>query len=62
MKTTNGSLNPFFYPEGVVVIGASQNPAKLGYGLANNLTRSGYQGAVHFVNLKGGELLGETAP
>ena len=59
MKTTNGSLNPFFYPEGVVVIGASQNPAKLGYGLANNLTRSGYQGSVHFVNIKGGELLGK---
>jgi acetyltransferase len=53
------SLQPFFNPRGVVVIGASQDPTKLGYGLANNLHRSGYKGAVHFVNLKGGTLLGQ---
>jgi acetate---CoA ligase (ADP-forming) len=58
MKDPN-SLTPFFNPKGVVVIGASQDPTKLGYGLANNLHRSGYQGAVHFVNLKGGRLLGQ---
>ncbi len=54
------SLIPFFNPQGVVVIGASNDPSKLGYGLANNLVRSNYQGAVHFVNIKGGELLGRT--
>jgi acetyltransferase len=53
------SLIPFFNPSGVAVIGASQDPAKLGYGLAINLHRSGYKGAVHFVNLKGGTLLGQ---
>ena len=53
------SLNPFFNPTGVAVIGASQDPTKLGYGLANNLHRSGYKGAIHFVNLKGGSLLGK---
>ncbi len=53
------SLIPFFNPQGVVVIGASNDPSKLGYGLANNLVRSNYQGAVHFVNIKGGELLGQ---
>lgn len=42
------------------MIGASTNPSKLGYGLALNLVRSGYQGAVHFVNIKGGELFGQT--
>jgi acetate---CoA ligase (ADP-forming) len=52
------SLNPFFNPQGVAVIGASNDPTKLGYGLARNLTQSGYQGVVHFVNLKGGALLG----
>jgi len=52
------SLTPFFNPQGVVIIGASHDPSKLGYGLANNLIRSNYQGAVHFVNIKGGELLG----
>jgi len=55
----NESLKPFFKPSGVVVIGASQNPTKLGYRLAHNLTRSGYEGAVHFVNIKGGSLLGQ---
>ncbi len=54
------SLIPFFNPQGVVIIGASHDPSKLGYGLANNLMRSNYQGAVHFVNIKGGELLGQT--
>ncbi len=57
--TDANSLIPFFNPKGVVVIGASQDPTKLGYGLANNLHRSGFKGAVHFVNLKGGTLLGK---
>ena len=57
--TDSTSLIPFFDPAGVVVIGASQDPTKLGYGLANNLHRSGYKGAIHFVNLKGGSLLGK---
>lgn len=50
------SLSPFFNPRGVVVVGASQNPAKLGYGLARNLVHSNYAGAVHLVNPKGGTL------
>ena len=56
--TPDSSLTPFFAPKGVVIIGASADPTKLGYGLARNLIQSNYQGAVHFVNLKGGELLG----
>ncbi len=52
------TLAPFFNPKGVVIIGASNDPAKLGYGLAINLVRSNYQGAIHFVNVKGGQLLG----
>ena len=47
----------FFAPRGVVVVGVSQDPAKLGYGLARNLVASGYRGAIHFVNPKGGTLL-----
>ena len=54
---TDPSLNPFFDPQGVVVIGASSDPTKLGYGLARNLVQSNYQGAIHFVNIKGGRLL-----
>lgn len=51
------SLAPFFTPRGVVVVGASQDPNKLGFGLARNLLQSGYRGAVHFVNPRGGTLL-----
>ena len=56
--TTNTSLSPFFTPRGVAIIGASTDPTKLGYGLSRNLMLSNYQGAIHFVNPKGGELLG----
>ncbi len=39
-------------------MGASADPAKLGWFVARNMLRSGYAGAIHFVNLKGGELFG----
>lgn len=51
-------LTPFFKPRGVAVVGASHDPTKLGYGLARNLVQSNFQGVVHFVNPKGGSLLG----
>ncbi len=51
-------LESFFNPQGIVVFGASRDPHKLGYGLARNLVQSGYPGVVHFVNPKGGHLLG----
>ncbi len=54
----DSSISPFFAPRGVVVVGASADPAKLGWFIARNLTRSGYPGGIHFVNLKGGELFG----
>lgn len=60
MQTIDDSLTPFFEPRGVVVVGASQNPVKLGYGLARNLVQSRYLGAVHFVNPKGGTLFRHT--
>jgi acetyltransferase len=43
-------------PRGVVVVGASQEPGKLGYGLARNLVQGGYSGVVHLVNPRGGTL------
>jgi len=54
------TLIPFFDPQGIVLVGASQNPAKLGFGLAQNLVRSGYPGPIHFVNPKGGTLFERT--
>jgi len=55
---SNSSLKPFFSPQGVAVIGASLDPTKLGYGLVRNLVQSGYQGAIHLVNIKGHSLMG----
>lgn len=49
-------LEQLFQPKGVVVVGASRNPTKLGYGVARNLVVSGYPGALHFVNPHGGTL------
>ncbi|HEY43351.1 MAG TPA: CoA-binding protein [Anaerolineae bacterium] len=49
-------LEAFFSPRGVAVVGASQNPTKLGYGTARNLVVSEYSGALHFVNPRGGRL------
>jgi acetate---CoA ligase (ADP-forming) len=57
---TDSTFGSFFAPRGVVVVGVSQDPAKLGYGLARNLVRSGYTGAIHLVNPRGGELFGLT--
>ena len=52
------SISPFFNPRGVVIVGASTDPAKLGHSIARNMLHSGYPGALHFVNLKGGKLFG----
>ncbi len=54
----DSSISPFFDPKGVVLVGASADPAKLGYSIARNMLGSGYPGALHFVNIKGGELFG----
>ena len=51
------TLLPFFAPAGIAVIGASTAPTKLGFGIARNLAQSGYPGAIHFVNPRGGRLL-----
>lgn len=51
-------LKPFFEPRSIVVIGVSSNEQKLGYGVAKNLVKSGYNGKIYFVNPKGGELFG----
>ncbi len=49
-------LTPFFHPQGIAIVGASSHPEKLGYGVARNLFKSGYGGAVHLVNPKGGKI------
>jgi acetate---CoA ligase (ADP-forming) len=54
----SNSLSAFFAPRGIAVIGASNDPNKLGYGLARNLVLSNYTGVVHLINPKGGSLFG----
>src|SRR4030042_3370274 len=49
-------LEKMWAPRGVGVVGVSQSPEKLGYGVARNLVVSGYRGAIHFVNPRGGQL------
>ncbi|MEA3377486.1 MAG: CoA-binding protein, partial [Chloroflexota bacterium] len=56
-RTVSDPLQLFFYPDGVVVIGASSNPNKLSYGVLHNLATHGYQGPIYPVNPKGGEIL-----
>jgi acetyl coenzyme A synthetase (ADP forming)-like protein len=58
MESSPLSLIPFFSPKGIALIGATTDPNKLGYGLARNLVQCNYQGVIHFVNPKGGSLLG----
>jgi len=57
----DASLQPFFHPTGIAVVGASQDPVKLGFGVARNLLHSAYAGAVHLVNPRGGDLMGRPA-
>jgi len=54
----HNSLLPFFQPKGVVIVGASTSPEKLGYGVARNLVQSRYKGAIHLVAQKSGEVFG----
>jgi acetate---CoA ligase (ADP-forming) len=56
-------LEAFFQPRSIAVIGASSNPAKLGYAVVRNLVEGGYgqKGRIYPINLGGGEILGCTA-
>ncbi len=51
-------LELFFDPQGVAVIGASNDPTKLSYGVVRNLKEHGYRGPIYPINPKGGEMLG----
>lgn len=52
------NLRPFFAPQGVALIGASDNPSKLSHGILKNMVSYGYQGAVYPVNPKSTRILG----
>ncbi len=52
------SLDMFFNPGSVAVIGAAREPHKLGYGVLANIIQSGYPGPVYPINPKADEILG----
>src|SRR5512139_3148634 len=54
----DSSLSVFFSPRGVALIGASRDPAKLGYAVLRNLLQHGYAGPVYPVNPKADEIMG----
>ena len=51
-------MKALFEPRSVAVIGASANPAKIGYKIIHNLKSGKYAGAIVPVNPKGGEIQG----
>ena len=55
---TVASLHPFFYPRGVAVIGASRNPAGIGYRVLDALVSNDFCGVVYPVNPHATELAG----
>ena len=54
-------LQHFFNPSSVAVVGASQNSAKIGYDILNNIVQYGYGGAVYPINPRAQEILGHKA-
>jgi acetyl coenzyme A synthetase (ADP forming)-like protein len=49
---TVASLRPFFHPNAVAVIGASRDPAAIGYRILDGMTRAGFRGPIYPVNPK----------
>ena len=54
------SLNRFFYPTNIAVIGASNDPGKAGYQITSNLFKLGFGGHVYPVNPQQAVVLGHT--
>ena len=56
MSTRN--LDKMMAPRSVVAIGASARPGSVGAAVTRNLLAGGFQGEIHLVNVKGGEIAG----
>ncbi|MEW5912833.1 MAG: acetate--CoA ligase family protein [Thermodesulfobacteriota bacterium] len=55
----NAGLDAIFNPRAVAVVGASDNPGKLGFHVVKSLVTGGYQGRILPINPKGREILGQ---
>ncbi len=51
------SMDSFFKPASLAVVGASSTPGKLGHVVLKNIIDGGYKGALYAVNPKGGRIL-----
>ena len=51
-------LDSLFTPDSIAVIGASNDPGKVGYAVLNNLIRFNYTGRLYPVNPSSPEILG----
>lgn len=51
-------LRPFFYPRHVAVIGASENPRKIGHEILKNIQAGGFSGNIYPVNPTSSQILG----
>jgi len=51
------NLEGFFNPEGVAIVGASNNSAKIGYQIIKNVIGAGYKGEIYPVNTKDDKIL-----
>ncbi|MHB1296483.1 MAG: acetate--CoA ligase alpha subunit [Anaerolineae bacterium] len=52
-------LDMFFKPRSVAVVGASENPGKLGYQVLSHVIDSGFPGDIYPINPKAAEILGK---
>ena len=52
------SINSFFKPKSVAVVGATPSEKKVGYAIMRNLVKHGYTGKIYPVNPKRDEILG----
>ena len=49
-RDLHDALRPVFYPEGIVIVGASATPGKLGFRIVQNLVDFGYAGKLYPVH------------
>ncbi len=56
MKIQN--LKKVFNPKSVAIVGASAEPAKVGYQVLNNVLKNGFKGKIYPINKKAKEILG----
>lgn len=57
----NDPIKRLFEPQSIAIIGASQDPAKIGHTILRNLLNGGYEGRIYPVNPSGGTILGHKA-